>query len=684
MEGRDSFKKKQQTKKQITMSMKKIFFAMAVFAIGTTMLSAQNNVGIGTNTPDPSALLDMTSTTKGFLAPRVTTAQRIAIPAPAEGLLVYDTDVSVFYYWDGTMWVMAIGPMGPAGPIGPNGIAGITGPTGAMGITGPTGAIGITGPTGIDGVTGPMGVTGAIGLTGPTGDVGLVGPTGAIGLTGPTGASGVTGVTGVIGLTGPTGLTGVTGLTGPTGPVGCVSFNYVMKSSGAAATCSQAPIYDGSVAPFNVGIGTTLPSMKLHVTGGGILNSGVTGTNPNLPAGTRFIFIPDVAAIRAGRDLSGLLWTSANVGDNSVGMGTEIWASGASSTAFGYFSKAKGAYSFSVGYNSEASGYASTTIGETNLVTGAATYGMAFGRNNYVNGVSGMAFGDSCRVYGNNAIALGYTCKAYGVRAIATGNTTRATGNESFTAGLTTLASGQASMAVGQNTTSSGDKSFASGDLSISSGYATTAHGQQTLASADRAMAIGFMTVASAINAFTCGSQTTAIGANALAGGENTSADSYGEVVFGRWNTNPANNATMWVGGDQLFVLGNGTGAGTRGNAFEVLKNGTGMIGALALTSDSSLKTNIVPLGNVLDKVGKIQPIYFTFKDQEMFPSGRQIGFKAQDIEAQFPELTVRNSAGQLGVAYANMTAVLLEAVKELKAENDALKARIEKLEQKK
>lgn len=56
-----------------------------------TVTSANGNVGIGTITPNASAILDLSSTTKGFLPPRVTTTQKNAIPSPPEGLIVYDT-----------------------------------------------------------------------------------------------------------------------------------------------------------------------------------------------------------------------------------------------------------------------------------------------------------------------------------------------------------------------------------------------------------------------------------------------------------------------------------------------------------------------------------------------------------------------------------------------------------------
>lgn len=56
-------------------------------------------VGIGTTSPDINAILDVSSTTKGFLTPRLTSVQRLAIGAPAQSLLVYDTDASLYYYY---------------------------------------------------------------------------------------------------------------------------------------------------------------------------------------------------------------------------------------------------------------------------------------------------------------------------------------------------------------------------------------------------------------------------------------------------------------------------------------------------------------------------------------------------------------------------------------------------------
>ncbi len=54
---------------------------------------------------DTSAMLDVSSTTKGILVPRMTASQRLAIPLPATGLLVYQTDGSAGYYsYTGSAW----------------------------------------------------------------------------------------------------------------------------------------------------------------------------------------------------------------------------------------------------------------------------------------------------------------------------------------------------------------------------------------------------------------------------------------------------------------------------------------------------------------------------------------------------------------------------------------------------
>jgi hypothetical protein len=63
-------------------------------------------VGIGTIAPDSSAILELKSSSKGLLIPRMNQAQREGIPTPLEGLLVYQTNNNKgFWYFDGSIWV---------------------------------------------------------------------------------------------------------------------------------------------------------------------------------------------------------------------------------------------------------------------------------------------------------------------------------------------------------------------------------------------------------------------------------------------------------------------------------------------------------------------------------------------------------------------------------------------------
>jgi len=76
-----------------------------VFAFTATLCFAQNNIGIGTVSPDASAMLDVTSTSKGMLIPRMTSGQRTGIASPATGLLVFDLNTGSFWFKNSTGWV---------------------------------------------------------------------------------------------------------------------------------------------------------------------------------------------------------------------------------------------------------------------------------------------------------------------------------------------------------------------------------------------------------------------------------------------------------------------------------------------------------------------------------------------------------------------------------------------------
>ncbi len=81
-----------------------IIFLTFLITLSSNLFSqgiAINNTGVEA---DPSAALDLISTTKGLLIPRMTTTQRTSISSPAKGLLVFDNTENAFYYYSGTSW----------------------------------------------------------------------------------------------------------------------------------------------------------------------------------------------------------------------------------------------------------------------------------------------------------------------------------------------------------------------------------------------------------------------------------------------------------------------------------------------------------------------------------------------------------------------------------------------------
>jgi len=73
-------------------------------SFGDEMLVTTGIVGVGTASPEASAILEATSTSKGFLPPRMTTVQRDAIISPVEGLVIYNTSNKALEVFTGTFW----------------------------------------------------------------------------------------------------------------------------------------------------------------------------------------------------------------------------------------------------------------------------------------------------------------------------------------------------------------------------------------------------------------------------------------------------------------------------------------------------------------------------------------------------------------------------------------------------
>mgnify|MGYP001245589441 FL=1 len=136
------------------------------------------------------------------------------------------------------------------------------------------------------------------------------------------------------------------------------------------------------------------------------------------------------------------------------------------------------------------------------------------------------------------------------------------------------------------------------------------------------------------------------------------------------------------VAGSSNFQVASG-GATTIGALLTVNDNitCTGNIsasGTVTSSSDATLKDNVVVIPDALEKIAGLRGVYFTRNDLD--DDGKiHIGVIAQEVEAVFPE--VISGEEIKSVAYGNIVAPLIEAVKTLKSQNDELFARIEALE---
>jgi hypothetical protein len=102
-----------------------------------------------------------------------------------------------------------------------------------------------------------------------------------------------------------------------------------------------------------------------------------------------------------------------------------------------------------------------------------------------------------------------------------------------------------------------------------------------------------------------------------------------------------------------------------------------GDIVAYGTPSDISLKENIKPIDSALDKVMKLQGVTFDWKKTDSILELKEdIGFIAQDVQKVVPELIRENSNGLLSMRHQGVAPILLEAIKELKAEIDLLKSK--------
>ncbi|MBM2816360.1 MAG: hypothetical protein HW421_3122 [Ignavibacteria bacterium] len=269
-----------------------------------------------------------------------------------------------------------------------------------------------------------------------------------------------------------------------------------------------------------VGINDTFPIAGLHVKNRNVLFEGDSGGVPVTGAGTRFMWIPEKAAIRAGY-VSGTEWDT--IGNKSV--------------AFGHNNKAIGDYSAAFGKNNKATENYTTASGHFNLAYGEAS--TAFGESNISSGKYSTSSGDT-------NLAAGYASTAFGALNIANNDFSTASGDSNFVNGL-------AGTAFGKGNSASGDYSTVSGKFNIVEGEASVAIGKQDTAGGDYSAAFGSFNKVSGDASFVGGSNNIVSGKYSAAFGYNNVVNSDYSGAFGINNTIQSSDPFIK---DANFVVG--------------------------------------------------------------------------------------------------------------------------------
>lgn len=244
----------------------------------------------------------------------------------------------------------------------------------------------------------------------------------------------------------------------------------------------------------------------------------------------------------------------------------------------------------------------------------------ASGDRSFSSGNHAVASGDRSVSIGNYAKALGFGDTAIGPSSEATGGLGvafqggKATALGAYSSGPGSISSGNYATSIGRNCQATGEGSSAMGYDSVASGQFSTAFGNDALASGSAAIAMGIFSralgfAATAIgrssssegsDSISMGINTKAIGDSSISLGENNESISKGSLVVGTFATKGVGqNSTGISLTDEAFKVGNGSGTGSRSDAYTLYKNGvekvTGISGADldAMTAEDGMRAYV-------------------------------------------------------------------------------------------
>lgn len=166
---------------------------------------------------------------------------------------------------------------------------------------------------------------------------------------------------------------------------------------------------------------------------------------------------------------------------------------------------------------------------------------------------------------------------------------------------------------------------------------------------------------------------------NMSVGFSDHNSGAYNEMVFDNSATNgikaTASDGTNSVSWDLIASSGFTVNGNTTINGSGYLSSGPWSY------SDRRFKTNIQPVEDALSKITQLQGVYYDLRTEEFkkrnFPQGNQLGFIAQDVEKVVPQVVTTDKDGYKALAYQNLTALLVEGIKDQQKQLDDTKEQL-------
>jgi hypothetical protein len=636
------------------MNLKKLF--SVILLIHFINNSTAQSVGIGTVTPNPSAVLDLQSSNKGLLLPRV--ADTTSIAGPVKGLTIYSTANNKIWFHNGNRWQQAASNAGGTDSIWYKSQDSIV----------------YTAQKFVAINTDPAFLTAAPNLH-VTGSVVVQGPQ-RYSTAAPTAAQ-----------------------------------TYTMDNTGTyfpiPPTDSVFKIYDpGNIANYNNNTqGNILVrsnsgeqgfKLKFDVADFGLAEGDTLwvgyATYPacrdnNIFFVTNTSIPPKDAVIASKKEFYFSFRSDNSLTDKGFAITVQRIYAGFTDDSQAAFSTVGSALYFKNG--SFAAGYSANANGR-----GGST---ALGINANATRAGAVAIGNNVTANGTDAVVLGVNAIAEGERSIALGDKSRAAGTSSLAFGPGAVSTGLSAVAMGNGTTAAGYFSFAAGLATTSKAYGGFAAGIYNDAGdfanafvpdgADRIFQIGngndAFTKRNALTILRNGNVGIATVnphaplqfANTIANRKivlweafNTELDYFGFGINSatlRYNVPAGSNHTFFAGSTTLFNLY------SNGNAT--------LLGSLTQLSDARLKKTIAPLHNTLTKLIRLSGYSYYWKDTGRSKE-QQIGLLAQEVQQLFPQLVQQDKAGVLSVNYTGLIPVLIETVKELNIKLEMQQKKIDQL----